>query len=250
MEERGGTLTVSVGEISISETFDGPAMPGREYICLSVEDTGIGMTDDIRERIFDPYFTTKENGKGTGLGLSVVHGIVKTLEVEIVVRSRFGEGTAFQVYLPKVNSAAESLHPEYGETIYAGNEHILVVDDEPSIVAAMTKTLTQLGYRITGKTDSLDALNAFKKRPDDFDMIVADITMPRLTGDNLAILVKKVRPDIPILFLTGLKNRSRMERAVAAGVDRVLMKPLRQEQLAKAIRFALDHRDDGDVDNR
>jgi nitrogen-specific signal transduction histidine kinase/ActR/RegA family two-component response regulator len=239
MEETGGILTVSVKEVFLSEDFVGPRLVKGKYICLTVADTGIGMTKDIAERIFDPYFTTKEKGKGTGLGLAVVHGIVKALKGEITVESEPDEGTKFRIYLPKITAAMDAWVPEERPTVNGGNEHILVVDDEPSIVSALTKMLTYCGYHITGKTDSLDALETFEKNPEEFDMLLADITMPRLTGDKLSVYVRKLKPDFPVVLMTGFKSGSIMARVDAADIEHVILKPMGREKLVQTIQSAL-----------
>ncbi len=238
MEQTGGTLTVSVREVTVAEgdTIELNLTEGR-YACMLVADTGIGMNKDIRERIFDPYFTTKNKEEGTGLGLSVVHGIVKTLDGEIAVKSAPGQGTEFQVYLPLTVSQVESAFPENVDDL-TGNEHILIVDDEVEIVSALNQALGDLGYQVTGRSDSLTAFETFKEDPERFDLLISDMMMPRLTGDHLAVLVRKIRPDLPVILLTGFKNKLVLERASAVGVDRVLTKPLRREDLAKAVRAA------------
>ena len=209
---------------------------------LEVSDTGCGMPHHILERIFEPYFTTKAKGEGTGLGLSVVHGIVSTLSGHITVYSELGKGTTFHVYLPRylqeqgVDATVVTVAP-----LPRGHEHILVVDDEPAIVEMMRLTLKALGYRVTACSDSRQALEQFEAQPTAFDLVLSDVTMPHLTGAELAQRLLVCRPNLPIILCTGFSEIINEEMAKALGICRLLMKPVLRDELARALRQVLDH---------
>jgi len=191
------------------------------------------------DKIFQPYFTTKSTDKGTGLGLAVVHGIVKDHGGAITVESEVGKGTVFDVYLPGSNVEKILDHDKIREP-EKGDEHILVVDDEPVIVKLNQHILEGLGYQITSCTSSIEALELFKSKPEEFDLIVSDMTMPIMTGDNLASACIRIRPDIPIILLTGFSEKITEETAQKLGIKALLLKPVRRFDLAKTIRKALD----------
>jgi CheY-like chemotaxis protein len=195
------------------------------------------------ERIFDPYFTTKEVGKGSGLGLAVVHGIVKRHDGTITVRSEPGKGTTFTVYIPRLEiTPAIPIETPYESPI--GKESILFLDDEQAIVEMGTAILEGLGYRVAVETDSLRALEAFSARPDEFDLIITDYTMPNLTGMDLAKEVRRIRPDMPILLCTGFSENITPDSVKELGMD-LLMKPYGLSQVSEAVRNILDARNAG-----
>ncbi len=254
MEETGGILDVSLSIEDLKNDLPGrlpsgmPLAAGR-YLKLTVADTGPGILPGIMDRIFDPYFTTKETGKGTGIGLSVVHGIVTGCGGAIRVESRPGRGTSFHVYWPRIEetgtiSEPEALHVrgELSESApVQGSEHILVVDDEKSLVEIAQRRLTRLGYRVTATTQSREALALFTSRAKEFDLVVTDQTMPGMTGIELAGRLRAVRPDIPIILCTGNSEALSPENAKKAGICHVMMKPVEQEVFAETLRSVLDH---------
>ncbi|MCP4118091.1 MAG: PAS domain S-box protein [Desulfobacteraceae bacterium] len=241
MEETGGRLRVTLGRCRLEA---GPLIlsglsPG-DYAILTVADTGAGIEKDIQDKLFDPYFTTKEQGKGTGLGLSVVQGIVKSCNGDIGVYSEPGRGTEVRVYLPMVMESKVEKPDDQVQAIEGGTEKILLIDDEEHIVHMEQQMLTRLGYRITAKTASIEALEAFKACPDAFDLIVTDMTMPGMTGFELTMEIKRIRPDIPVILCTGFSDPMIEEKSRALGIGMVLLKPLVRREIAQAIRGVLD----------
>nr|WP_320015780.1 ATP-binding protein [uncultured Desulfobacter sp.] len=254
MEKTGGILDVSLSVEDLENDLPGrlpsgmPVAAGR-YLKLTVADTGPGILPGIMDRIFDPYFTTKETGKGTGMGLSVVHGIVTGCGGGIRVESRPGQGTSFHVYWPRVEEPETSVEneaqPVRGEipeiAPVPGREHILVVDDEKSLVAIAHRRLTRLGYRVTATTQSREALALFTARAKEFDLVVTDQTMPDMTGIDLAERLRAVRQDIPIVLCTGNSEALSPENVKKVGICHVMMKPVQQEVFAETVRSVLDH---------
>lgn len=245
--EDGGTLSVSLSTIEIDKELAaqhrhlplGPAMK------LTVSDTGCGMDDVVLERIFDPYFSTKEKGQGTGLGLSVVHGIVKSHDGAVTVSSTPGKGSCFNVYFPKVEQLKETTHYENMNLLKSGTEKILLVDDEPAIVELNKILLTKLGYNVATQTSSEKALELFSTDPYRFDLIITDMAMPKLTGYKLAEMALTIRSDIPIILCTGFSEHINAEKTKHIGIRAVLMKPFMLKTLSVRIREVLDG--EGDV---
>ena len=240
VEANGGTITVRLKEAEL----DGSDLPGTHlkpgrYAVLSVSDTGHGMPAELIEKIFDPYFTTKEQGKGTGLGLAVVYGIVQGHKGNIKVYSEIGKGTTFNVYLPMMEKPPDTPTADGAEVLRTGTERILLVDDEPSIAKLEKQSLERLGYQVTMRVNSLEALEAFRTKPDSFDLIMTDMTMPNMTGDQLAGEIKSIRSDIPIIICTGFSERINDENAGDLGISGVLMKPAIKSEMAKMVRKVL-----------
>ncbi|MFP4307590.1 MAG: ATP-binding protein [Desulfococcaceae bacterium] len=240
MQPGGGRLGVGLEEVDISASDADENLnlsPGR-YVRLTVSDTGGGIPPVDLERIFEPYYTTKEQGKGTGLGLAVVHGIARRSGGTVTVYSEVGKGATFHVFLPRISSEAA---PVSGveQPLPTGNERILVVDDEAPITGMLEQMLTRLGYTVTVRTQSQDALNLFRKNPDRFDLVLTDMTMPGLDGVQLTRALLEQRPGLPIILCTGFSESVSEEEARAAGVRAYLMKPVVRSQLARAIREAL-----------
>ena len=242
MRERGGVLEVGLDNVEVTPEVAavvGDLSPG-SYVKLTVADTGCGMTPEVIHRIFDPFFTTKSVGEGTGLGLSVVYGIVKDCGGAIAVKSEPGKGSVFTVYLPALAQAAE-LPPKTAEATPGGTERILFVDDEEVLVEMWQELLEDLGYRLIGTTDSRQALELFRKHPENFDLVVTDMTMPGLTGIDLAREILKLRPDMPIILCTGFNELITEEKAKEVGIREYAMKPLALNSIAGLIRKALHH---------
>jgi CheY-like chemotaxis protein len=196
------------------------------------------MTPDTMERIFDPFFSTKEPGEGTGLGLSVVHGIVSKHGGGINVTSKIGEGTVFDIYFPSLGVEEEDAVEEKA-TLPTGTERILLVDDEPAMVEMGRQMLESLGYKVTAYTDSLEASAVFKAQPDKFDLVLTDMTMPRMVGTELSKEILKIRPDIPIILCTGYSERIQEDTAKAMGIREFILKPVILREIAQIIRRAL-----------
>lgn len=238
MEETGGKLNVILKEVDLDEkevwqAFD--ISPGK-YIRLTVQDNGSGMTSEVMERIFDPYFSTKVDGKGTGLGLSVTHGIVKNHNGAITVHSEPFKGTVLHVYFPMVEIDHSPVESNIRETDLEGNERILIVDDEAQIVDMAKQVLSRLGYQVTIRTSSIEALETFQANPHAFDLVLTDMTMPNMTGDILSQKIMEIRPDIPIVLCTGFSERISEEKAASKGIKALLMKPLVKNEMAMTIR--------------
>lgn len=240
MRATGGLLNVTVAEIVI------PAAPAAHpldlqpgpYVRLTVSDTGHGMEAAVMERIFEPYFTTKEVGEGTGLGLAVVQGIVKSHGGAITVQSEPGRGTTFEVLLPRIELELTQ-RMEAAELLPTGSERILFVDDEEVMVELGKDMLEPLGYRVTGRTNSFDALETFRKQPDAFDLVITDMTMPGLTGRELARELMAVRPEIPVILCTGFSELIDEQQAQTAGIRAFVMKPYVIAGMARTIRQVL-----------
>ena len=241
MREEGGVLAVGLAHVELDDSlaskhFD--LAPG-PYLRLTVSDTGHGMSPEIRDRIFDPYFTTKEMGEGTGLGLSVAQGIVKAHGGAISVYSEPGKGTTFHVYLPVTpEKAREEKEPE--KPLPTGAERILFIDDEPVLVEVGGRMLERLGYEVVVKTSSMEALELFRSGPGRFDLVITDLTMPRMTGDKLARELIGIRPDIPVILCTGHSKQVSEEKAKSLGIRAFVMKPISNRVVAEVVRKVLD----------
>jgi signal transduction histidine kinase/CheY-like chemotaxis protein len=239
--ERAGALEVRLENCNIdSETSRAQGLTPGTYVKLVISDTGCGMEHAMLEKIFDPFFTTKEPGKGTGLGLSVVHGIVKSYGGTVHAYSEPGNGASFSIYFPVINTHQETA-PETGHNqITGGTEHILVVDDEENIVKIMHKMLGQLGYTVTPRTSSVEALEAFRNRPHSFDLIITDQTMPNMTGVELAQEMTRIRQDIPIILCTGFSETVTENKARDMCIQAYIMKPVLLKDIAETIKSVLN----------
>jgi len=243
MREKGGVLEIGLR----GEYLDSKAatqyhdLSSGDYLRLTVTDTGHGMDADLIERIFDPFFTTKQVGEGTGMGLSVVHGIIKGLGGDLNVDSIPEKGTSFEALLP-INKGPITVESETLQPPPKGDERILFVDDEKSMVAAIQMMLENLGYTVTGKTSSIEALEAFRAQMRQYDLVITDMTMPHMTGVDLAIELMKIRPDIPIILMTGFSELIDEDRARAMGIRAYVMKPIIMRKMAEVVRKVLDEK--------
>lgn len=240
MKPRGGRLSLELDTIDIDkQTRPVNDLPKGPYARLRISDTGSGIPPEILGVIFDPFFTTKPPGEGTGLGLSIVHGIVTTHNGAITVDSELNAGTTFTIYLPTLLQDATSSPPVTPASLL-GSERILIVDDEPPIVDILSRMLKGLGYQVTPFTSSLEALAAFRKAPQAFDAVISDYTMPRMTGLDLAGEMLAIRPDLPILIITGFSDPETEKRSKEAGVKALIAKPITRNRLAEKLREVLD----------
>jgi len=233
---RGGILEVKLQRVQIDgkslEAFD---MQGNgSCVRLLVRDTGIGMDAPTLERVFEPFYTTKPLGSGTGLGLSVVHGIVKEHGGHIAVESAAGAGTTFTMLLP-LAAPGKVVAEAKVEQAPRGTGRILVVDDEPAVVRMAEKLLTRLGYDVVGQNSSVEALRLFREQPDQFDLVVTDHSMPDMTGDVLAMELRRIRQTIPIVICTGFSSDFTQESARSAGIDGYIMKPSMPAELGHVV---------------
>jgi len=241
MEDQGGKLDVTLKEIDLyMDDLKDPAMLPGSYVCLTVADTGAGIDKSIIDRIFEPYFSTKEKDKGTGLGLAMVHGIVKSYGGDLSVYSEPGKGSAFHVYLPVIQTQVETKETQVVSPVKGGKERILLVDDEEQIVRMSQQMLERLGYQVTARTSSIETLEAFRAAPDKFDLVITDTTMPNMTGIELARKLMEIRFDIPIIICTGFSEKISPDKAAAMGIRGYVMKPIVKSELAKKIREVLD----------
>lgn len=240
VQDQGGKINIEVREIEFGDDSNDPRLPPGKYATLTVADNGIGIPQEHLDKIFDPYFTTKEKGKGTGLGLSVVYGIVREHNGEIKVHSEPGKGTSVRIYIPAMSSSAANDESMPANPLPTGSEHILLVDDEVAIANLEMQILERLGYTVSKRTNSTDALEAFRNNPDRFDLVITDISMPQMTGDRLANEIMKIRPDMPIIICTGFSERISQEQALSMGVKGFLMKPLVKADIANEVRRVLD----------
>ncbi|MEE8436032.1 MAG: PAS domain S-box protein [bacterium] len=237
----GGDLRLELKNVELNglRSYVGDSLKG-DYVMLACTDTGTGMSPETLGRIFEPFFTTKEKGEGTGLGLSTVFGIVRNHEGGIIVNSRPGHGTRFEIYLPAIDLDLDDDQPKSTD-IPTGSESILFVDDE-EIISDMAKVaLEKQGYRVTTQNDSNQALKLFEQDPEAFDLIITDQSMPGLTGDLLIEKVKRIRPGIPIILCTGFSEQVTPEEARKIGVRQYLNKPVEMEDLWRIVRQTLDN---------
>ncbi len=241
MEEKGGILEVGVHKICLDEQaclHHGNLAPGT-YLKIEVSDTGCGIPPEIKDRIFEPYFTTKGPSEGTGMGLAMVYGMVTSYGGEVSVESAPGAGSVFRILLPVTDQGLETRPPETVK-LPGGRESILVIDDEPPIARMNGDILRQLGYSVTICTGGREALETFKKSPAQFDLVLTDMTMPDITGDVLAAELMKIRPDIPVILCTGYSRRISEERSAVLKIKTFLYKPILVKDLADTIRKILD----------
>ena len=238
--DQAGRLEVAVEntEIDLAQKNELIDLDIGSYVRISVKDTGCGMPPEVIKRIFDPYFTTKEKGVGTGLGLAVVHGIIKKYKGAIQVESQLGKGSTFHVYLPKADFAAPTM-AEKPKPIQGGSERILLVDDEKMLVDIGQQALERLGYEVVCRTSPIEALGLFKAKPDHFDLVITDQTMPGMTGDALARELMGIRPTLPVIICTGYSQTVDPARAKKIGIKAFVMKPILIHELAAAVRKAL-----------
>jgi signal transduction histidine kinase/CheY-like chemotaxis protein len=241
MMERGGVLSVSTEEIDLkkrSSEIDPDLRPGT-YFMLTVSDTGQGIPSEMLDKIFDPYFTTKEKDKGTGLGLAVVRGIVERFGGKVLVSSHPGEGSTFRVLLPSMQIHLGQYAQEEA-VLERGNECVLLVDDEPTLVLLGKGLFESLGYRVEAVSSSVEAFELFSSKPDTFDLVITDFTMPGMTGGKLVERILQIRPDMPIILCTGQGDQFSEGDAKAAGIAEFVRKPFNLASFSATVRKVLD----------
>jgi CheY-like chemotaxis protein len=235
--EQGGVLEVTLGRARVPQArglAHGNLAAG-DYVRMCVSDTGSGIPPQVLDRMFDPFFTTKGVGEGTGLGLSLVHGIVADLGGAIDVRTAVGHGTTFTIWLPVSGEAAAPKDEVDAQLPRGDGQTVMIVDDEKPLVALAEETLAELGYEPVGFSSSIEALEAFRKVPQGFDIVLTDETMPELVGTDLARAIRRLRPDIPIVLMSGYSGLQLHERAREAGIREVLRKPLQSRDIAECL---------------
>ncbi len=241
MRENGGLLELTLQDKAIDGEQAAPypeIQPG-PYLKLSVRDTGIGIPQDIMDHIFDPFFTTKAKDEGTGMGLSVVHGIVRACGGMVSVSSDLEKGTCFNVIIPAIGDVDDTNEADQDPLPVGSNEHILFIDDEPTLANLGRQVLESLGYQVTTRTDGTEALDLIKSHPDRFDLVFTDLTMPKITGDRLAQQIVAIRPELPVILCSGFSNRVDECKAAALGIRAYVRKPILREQMARIIREVL-----------
>jgi CheY-like chemotaxis protein len=216
------------------------SLDGGEAIRITIEDTGTGIEPAIQDRIFDPYFTTKEVGKGSGMGLAIVHGIVHNHGGAISVKSEMGCGTVFTILLPASPMPQAEEVPADTDPLPGGTERILLVDDEQGLTDMMGDMLVNLGYTVDASQNPEKALETFKGSPFQFDLVITDMTMPRLNGLELCTEIKKIRREIPVIICTGQTNQLNPDFFDTIDIAAVIMKPVTTLDMAQTIRKVLD----------
>ncbi len=243
MEEAGGLITIELDKADIGSDFEknGDAdFPPGAYLRISVSDTGQGIPSGHLDRIFDPFFTSKEQGKGTGLGLAVVHGIVNAHNGRIMVESYENRGTTFDIYFPLIDDPDGGEAQPDNEHIPEGSENILLVDDQPQVVGLQKQLLERLGYKVTTKNSGKEVVKAVLNQDQTYHAIIMDMTMPEITGDGLAAKIKKINPNIQMILCTGYSEKISNAKAQKIGIDAFLRKPVANANLAKTLRRVLD----------
>jgi PAS domain S-box-containing protein len=231
---RYGVIRVTLDRLDVeaaSSTL--PELSTGRFLRLRVADNGCGMDEATLKRAFDPFFTTRKPGEGTGLGLSVVHGIVQSHHGAVELRSKVGEGTVVTVYLPATSATPVSERPTTPSP--GGGERIMYVDDEEALVFLLERALTKMGYRVTGFADATLALGAFRSRPDDFDVVITDLSMPHLPGPDLAVELRRIRPDIPIIMTSGFIRPEDIKMAQRLGINQLVYKANTIEELGDVL---------------
>jgi CheY-like chemotaxis protein len=240
----GGKLTIETGSVELDASYSSEQLgvtPG-PHAMLAVTDTGTGMSRETRARIFEPFFTTKEKGKGTGLGLSTVFGIVQQSGGHVWVYSEPGEGTTFKVYLPEAASDGLSSTPPSVPVVVHGKETILLAEDEEQVRRVARDVLERYGYRVLEAGNAGEALLICESHPGTIDLVLTDVIMPQMTGPQLAERLARVRPDVPVLFMSGYTENAIVRHGILESGLSYLPKPFTPETLARRVRQVLDAR--------
>ena len=240
LSEETGVLEVNLENEKLKVKNEELGLEAGRYVKLTVKDTGSGIEPKIMDRIFDPYFTTKDIGEGTGMGLAVAYGIIKKHDGEIKVSSELGIGTVVEVLFPLIDETVTPEVEEEPEVLPTGNERVLFVDDEVSLGKMAKQMLERLGYQVITNTNPKEALALFKSEPDQFDLVVTDMAMSQMAGDRLAQELMNIRKDIPVILCTGHSARIDEDRAKGLGLAAYVMKPLVTRDFANTVRRVLD----------
>ncbi|MCF6179280.1 MAG: response regulator [Geopsychrobacter sp.] len=249
MREKGGLLTIDLSVQRIAARADDLSvvkLSSGDYLQLILSDTGHGIAPENLDRIFEPYFTTKQRGEGTGMGLSVVHGIVLKYGGQITASSRLDQGASFRILLPVISGLQQDLPAD--DEFKSGTERLLLVDDDQLGADMLESLLSDMGYQVITERDGYAAWNRFEQQPDDFDLLITDMTMPGMTGAELAERVLRVKPQLPIILCTGFSDRINRQQAYQAGIKAFATKPLSLAELTKLIRQLLDEEENVEKD--
>lgn len=237
IETQRGTIRIGLENVHLGSS---PETKDADYLELTVSDTGCGMSEEIRKRIFDPFFTTKEVGKGTGMGLSFVHGILRSHRGMISVESKPGKGSKFTVHIPLYKEKPREQARDQEMSKPKGNRgEILLVDDEAMILSSIRRVLQHGGYHVTAVRDGMEALELFRDRPDEFELVITDLTMPKMTGVELARKLVKIRPGVPIILSTGYSDVINEKETKSIGIRELLHKPSSARELEASVRRSL-----------
>jgi len=230
---------LDVTDVTAETAGMSPELREGRYCTVSISDNGCGMDPATQDRVFDPFFTTKSGSGGTGLGLSVVHGIMKSHHAAVTVESQPGKGTTFRLHFPAADGGAAPVAVAPGEVARGRGERVLYVDDDEALVLLAQRTLEALGYAVTGTTDPARALQDFRSRPTDFDLVVTDLSMPGMSGLQLARALHSIRPGLPIVMTSGYVRPDQQEAARAAGVRELILKPDTADELGRVLERVL-----------
>ncbi|HEY9069774.1 MAG TPA: response regulator [Candidatus Ozemobacteraceae bacterium] len=243
MREKGGVLEINLTRETLTPLVAKsiPGLTPGDYVKLTVRDTGCGMSSDILSKIFDPYFTTKAEGEGTGLGLSVSHGIVRSHNGAIDVTSEVGKGSIFDVYLPQMVIPAEKTVESAEERLPSGTERILFIDDEPGLTALVREILQKLGYTVETCEGAEEAVQLLRDHPGGIDLVITDLAMPRMTGFDLAVELRRLNIPVPMILCSGTATSQVAKQASECGFRDFLGKPFTRRDIAFAVRRVLDH---------
>ena len=241
IESQRGRIDISLEAVDVDAEFAGtcPELHPGHYVRLSVADSGVGMDRETLDRIFEPFFTTKSAGRGTGLGLAVVRGIVKNHDGAITVQSEQGRGSRFDVYFPVVDGEVTGRHEQVVEALHGNGERVLFLDDEEPLVLLASRMLRRLGYRVEAHTRAADALEDFRRRPGEFDLVLTDLSMPGANGMDFARSVLDIRPDMPVILTTGYIDPDDLDLAQRIGVREVILKPTTIEEMGRSFHRQL-----------
>jgi CheY-like chemotaxis protein len=239
--QHGGNLDVSLERIDLNEprTLSRGSLAPGPHLRLTVSDTGSGIPPQVLDRMFDPFFTTKGVGEGTGLGLSVVHGIVTDLGGAIDIHTTPGSGTSFEIWLPIRGEVGGSADEQPRELPRGHGAAVMIVDDEPALLALAEETLAELGYEPVGFKSSASALRTFQDDPKRFDLVLTDEAMPDMVGTELARQIRDLAPEVPIVLMSGYGGSQLAQRAAVVGIREVLRKPLQRRDLAESLARVL-----------
>lgn len=242
LDSGGGELEIRLSPICINNELlfrERVVAKKGEYMHLVIKDNGAGMSDEVLNRIFEPYFTTKEKGRGTGLGLAVVHGIVKSMHGAILVESTPGKGSIFEIYLPAVQKQEQRAEDILVGNLPGGEEHILLVEDDQAVAKTNSLLLESLGYSVTTVHSGVEALTAVTEEKNDYDLIITDLDMPKMTGQIFAKKLKEMEVNIPVMLCTGYSDRLSEEEVEELGIREIMLKPLTKIDLALTVRKVL-----------
>jgi len=240
MRDKGGILNIRLSNIYLEKNNSYTNAGKGKYLNLTISDTGHGIPEKFLERIFEPYFTTKEKGEGTGLGLAVVHGIITGFKGFINVKSKINKGTTFDIIFPLIEQKKEVINKDSEINLKTGNEKILLIDDEKIIIGLEKEILISLGYEVISETDAEKAVKIFEKNSNNIDLVITDMTMPHLTGLELAKKIKKIKPEISVILCSGFSEHITPDKMKNAGVNAFLQKPLDLENFSHTIRDVLN----------